>query len=126
MYLDYLRIMNPIIRSHLMIHMDMVHPKHRFIVVTTLCSLEHLTDQILLPTYLDGLFHSRTYHHPEDTSQSQSLSERSEISYNPERMPYGMNIQEYGPAWIEGWTDVSPDYVDHPDIYERHRHSMRN
>ena len=60
MYLDHPRIIDPIIRSHLMIHMDMVHPRHRLLVVTTLCSLEHLTDQILLPTYSDELLHSHT------------------------------------------------------------------
>ena len=49
------------------------------------------------------------------------------MSYNPERMPYGMmNIREYGAAWLEGWTDIPSDYVDDLDIYERHRHSTRN
>lgn len=70
----------------------------------------------------------QSYYGSEDTSQSQSFSERSERSesaYNPERIPYGMNLQEYNAAWIEGWTDVPPDYVDDPDIYERHRHSTR-
>ena len=34
------------------------------------------------------------YHHPEDTSQNQ-MSKRSNMSYNPERIPYRMNIQDY-------------------------------
>ena len=68
----------------------------------------------------------QSYHHLEDISQSQNFSERSEISYNPERMPYGMNIREYGAAWLEGWTDIPPDYVNDPDIYKHHRHSTRN
>ena len=68
----------------------------------------------------------QSYHHLEDISQSQNFSERSEMSYNPERMPYGMmNIREYGAAWLKGWTDIPSDYVDDPDIYERHRHSTR-
>ena len=69
----------------------------------------------------------QSYHHLEDTSQSQNFSERFEMSYNPERMPYGMmNIREYGAAWLEGWTDIPSDYVDDSDIYEHHRHSTRN
>ena len=62
------------------------------------------------------------YHYPEDISQNQSLSERSEMFDNPEKMPYGMNIQEYGAAWLENWTDIPPDYVNDPDIYEHYRH----
>ena len=38
------------------------------------------------------------------------------MSYNPERMPYGMNIQEYSVSWLEGWTDVPPDDANDPDI----------
>ena len=62
------------------------------------------------------------YHHLEDTSQSQNLSERSEMSYNPARMPYGINIQEYSATSLKGWTS---DYADDLDIYERHRHTTR-
>ena len=69
----------------------------------------------------------QSYYHSKDTSQSQNLSERYEMSYNPERMPYGMNIREYGAAQLEDWTDVPPnDYVDDPDIYERHRYLTKN
>ena len=60
----------------------------------------------------------------EDTSQSQ-MSERSDISYNPERIPYGMNIKDYSATWLEGWTNVPPKYTDDSDVYKRHRHSTR-
>ncbi|XP_073098730.1 E3 ubiquitin-protein ligase RGLG3-like isoform X2 [Elaeis guineensis] len=51
-------------------------------------------------TNIFGWAPPQPYHHPEDTFQSQSLSERSEMSYNPERILYGMNIQEYGASWL--------------------------
>ena len=60
MYLDHPQIMDPITHSYLMIYMDKVYSRYYFLVVTTLCSLEHLTDQILLLAYLDGLLHNRT------------------------------------------------------------------
>ena len=66
------------------------------------------------------------YHHPEDTSQSQNLSVKSEMSYNPKRIFYEMNIQEYSAYWLEDWTDVPSNCANDPNIYEHHRHSMRN
>ncbi|XP_038981854.1 uncharacterized protein LOC120111069 [Phoenix dactylifera] len=49
----------------------------------------------------------------EDTSQSQSVSERSDSSYNLARVP-------------SDWVDLPPpDYTYDPDIYESHRHSSR-
>ena len=53
-------------------------------------------------TDIFGWAPSQSYHYSEDTSQSQSLSKRSEIFYNLERMPYGMNIQKYSTFWLEG------------------------
>ena len=44
----------------------------------------------------------QSYHHPENTSQSQSLHEESEISYNLKRIPYEMNIQKYSASWFGG------------------------
>ncbi|EHA8587795.1 hypothetical protein COCNU_scaffold003255G000010 [Cocos nucifera] len=68
---------------------------------------------------------SQPYYHPKDTSQSQSLSERSEMSYNPERLPYGMNIQDYRASWMEGWIDIPLEYENDLDIHEHHRYSIR-
>ncbi|KAG1354377.1 hypothetical protein COCNU_07G004890 [Cocos nucifera] len=58
------------------------------------------------------------YHHPKDISQSQSLSERSEMFYNSERLPYGMNIQDYRADWVSGrlW-DLAPATVWWPYHY---------
>jgi hypothetical protein len=61
------------------------------------------------------------YYHSEDTAQS----ERSDTSYDPGRIPHGMDIHDYNAAWVEGWTDVPPDYIDDPDISQGHRHSTR-
>ena len=51
------------------------------------------------------------YRHSEDTSQSQ-ISERSDMSYYPERILYEVNIQDYSATWLEGWTDVLSEHVN--------------
>ena len=59
MYQVHSRIMDPITRKQLMIHMhkDMLHSRH--LLMATICSPKHLMGQILL-VYLDGPLHNRT------------------------------------------------------------------
>lgn len=98
-----------------------MHRRHHLPMATTLHSLEHLIDWILLPAYCMGP--STTIYQSEDTSQSQS--KRSEIGCNPNLVLYGISIQDYNAAQLEGWTDLLLNYANDPDIYKRQRHSTR-
>ena len=69
-------------------------------------------------TDIFGWAPSQPSYQPNDSSQSQDLSEGSKMSYDPMRLPYGMSTKDYNAIWLEAWTDVPHDYVDDPAIYE--------
>ena len=61
---------------------------------------------------------SQSDYQPDNASQSQDLSESSRMSYDPARLPYGINTDDYNAICLDRWTDVPPNYINDPAIYE--------